>query len=661
MEGNSRLPWEPPPGSPPEAVGICLSGGGLRAAAYSLGVLQGLQAERGLLWGSSAADHLAVVSGGSYIGATLIGTAASAPPDQTAPPLEEGSPEADHVVTHGRYLVEEGGIRFAWRVAWRAALGVGAMLLLLCWVAVIVSIYHRGVADHIFEVPAATQRAFQAVIAGGTVFALARIARGTVRAGGVLRIAEPLFFILVLTATLPSFFAFTGWIEPLRLSTSLTTRLVAIGMVVVTLVAAAAFGALARWRRGSILGWVAGLAGSWLARALGLAIFIAAATIFDRAIAGVFATEGPTLGGVVAIVIIFAAPLADLIAQRVPLHRMYRSLLGRCFAVSRDGDAARRIVPENALMLSALRPAGANKHSFPRLLVCATANVTVKNPSGKTTRFSPFVFSYDRIGVPGMPGASFATVDLERGRNPAGAQGNEPMTSLMDAVACTGAAISPSMGHDAIPGGRPLISVINVRLGQSYPNPHSSWVRSRVSQGPSGRLIKDRGLGYGFGQLVQDLFGLQPGDGKWIYVSDGGHYDNLGLMTLLRARCKEIWCVDCDADPAGNAKTLKAVLELARTELGVSWNLDLEAFRPTHGDLPTAHAAGNIHYKDGGVAQVRVIKLGFTSETGADLRAYAGTDRRFPYHPTWIQWYARPRFDAYRKLGMENAIRACRD
>jgi patatin-like phospholipase len=49
--------------------GICLSGGGIRSATFSLGVLQGLS-ERGLL---PKADYLSTVSGGGYIGSWLQG------------------------------------------------------------------------------------------------------------------------------------------------------------------------------------------------------------------------------------------------------------------------------------------------------------------------------------------------------------------------------------------------------------------------------------------------------------------------------------------------------------------------------------------------------------------------------------------------------------
>src|SRR5205814_8933599 len=54
----------------PGRSGICLSGGGIRSAAYSLGALQAMQ-EHGLVTGADKVDYLSAVSGGSYIASAL--------------------------------------------------------------------------------------------------------------------------------------------------------------------------------------------------------------------------------------------------------------------------------------------------------------------------------------------------------------------------------------------------------------------------------------------------------------------------------------------------------------------------------------------------------------------------------------------------------------
>src|SRR5882724_12395215 len=53
-----------------DTVGLALSGGGIRAAAFSLGVLQALN-RHGILHNI---DYLSTVSGGGYIGSSLTAT-----------------------------------------------------------------------------------------------------------------------------------------------------------------------------------------------------------------------------------------------------------------------------------------------------------------------------------------------------------------------------------------------------------------------------------------------------------------------------------------------------------------------------------------------------------------------------------------------------------
>jgi hypothetical protein len=103
------LPAERAAESEGGGLGICLSGGGVRAATYSLGVLQELDAE-GLY---DEARWLSAVSGGSYMaGAWAI--ARQTPSDSSAQPeprpWAKDSPEIGHMRRHLNYLfAREGG------------------------------------------------------------------------------------------------------------------------------------------------------------------------------------------------------------------------------------------------------------------------------------------------------------------------------------------------------------------------------------------------------------------------------------------------------------------------------------------------------------------------------------------------------------------------
>src|SRR5438876_2941188 len=92
--------------------GLALSGGGIRSAAFCLGVLQAIDslsdhADSRVL---DAIDYISTVSGGSYIGASLV--AGQSQPDHTFPFEsrldEEETPETQHLRNYSNFLVPNG-------------------------------------------------------------------------------------------------------------------------------------------------------------------------------------------------------------------------------------------------------------------------------------------------------------------------------------------------------------------------------------------------------------------------------------------------------------------------------------------------------------------------------------------------------------------------
>ena len=55
---------------------------------------------------------------------------------------------------------------------------------------------------------------------------------------------------------------------------------------------------------------------------------------------------------------------------------------------------------------------------------------------------------------------------------------------------------------------------------------------------------------------------------KQIYVSDGGHYENLGIVELIRLGCDEVWAIDASDDDRGTWRALSESLNLIASELG---------------------------------------------------------------------------------------------
>lgn len=334
---------------------------------------------------------------------------------------------------------------------------------------------------------------------------------------------------------------------------------------------------------------------------------------------------------------------------RTSLHGLYRDSLARCFSVRRD-DGSVELVGPTAQKLSRLTPPDPGQPgSFPRLLVCATANV-VWNPEhpderpvfrllwAPTRRFASFVYSHDRCGLPGVPYASVATADLEQVTTRSGILGGrEPVLSLMSAVASTGAAISPAMGRRTSDVLRPVLALSNLRLGRWLPNPMSGRIRAELeSDEADKRMRRHRGVGGAYDEFVPELFGLHHSDAARVYVSDGGHYDNLGLLALLQARCKEIWCVDAQADADGSAEQLQHVVKLAKDELRIGIDIDTSGFAASEpGVLGAGHALGTIHYPGTSTGALVVIKLGLVADGDADeLFAYRSKDPGFAHHGT---------------------------
>lgn len=341
------------------------------------------------------------------------------------------------------------------------------------------------------------------------------------------------------------------------------------------------------------------------------------------------------------------------------MYREMRSRIASCFAIQRSAGPDGTVISVPAAPLSRLVPPGGGPRQFPRLLICATANITVQVPGRPSAGFVPFVMSHDVCGVSGGVPAAFPTQNVENVIERTGLHSHEPIMSLMTAVSVTGGAVSPNMGRFTVPSVGLAMAAINLRLGRSLPNPFSPRAQRRVGQRTTpGRLDWVQRMGPAYDELIPDMVAFQ---GPQAYISDGGHYDNLGLMELLRARCAEIWCVDAAAEKSGNAAEIRRVLLLAKAELNVDSNVDVDRLAAgADGVYGSTRVAGTLEYPGGYVARIVIIKLGFGPDTPEDVRAHKEMDGGFPHHRTIHQVYGRDRMDAYRKLGYDSATRASR-
>ncbi|MDZ4400425.1 patatin-like phospholipase family protein [Hydrogenophaga sp.] len=218
--------------------------------------------------------------------------------------------------------------------------------------------------------------------------------------------------------------------------------------------------------------------------------------------------------------------------------------------------------------------------------------------------------------------------------------------SLGMAMATSGAAVSPNMGQATRPARAFVLTMFNIRLGRWSPNP-----RGALPRVPSPRM--------GFVAMTQELFGYSNEDRDFVYLSDGGHFDNLGLYELVRRRCDVILAVDAGADPKRAFGDLAESIRKCRIDMGVEISLPLADLAAKEGDLRMRSAAGfaegTVKYGNG-VPDGKIVLIKPSMCEGdkepADLLNYAQQNPPFPQQTTGDQFFGESQFESYRRLGL---------
>jgi hypothetical protein len=350
----------------------------------------------------------------------------------------------------------------------------------------------------------------------------------------------------------------------------------------------------------------------------------------------------------------------------------YKRRLRTVFALKREvKNGAATVGPvasDDEPHLSELCP-----ENWPQLLICAAANVSDLGYTPPGLGVTSFVFSPHRVGGPLV--GSIPTGQYEKRltrirlfqrvwnsfSKKAPSNGRLRDVSPLSAVSISGAAVSPSMGRMNKPAYRMLIAMLNLRLGVWLANPRLVAKPSDVDgKVPTYKpLVRPT-------YLLRELLGQNNLRRKFVYVSDGGHYENLGLVELLRRGCTTIYAVDASGDSPGSIRTLGQAVALARSELGIEFDdIDPNHFALQEGADPGIVKADHaiVHYKfpgDGGDGTLIYIKKALMKDqaTPADLISYQQARPIFPYDSTADQFYDVEQFEAYRALGASVTRRA---
>jgi hypothetical protein len=230
--------------------------------------------------------------------------------------------------------------------------------------------------------------------------------------------------------------------------------------------------------------------------------------------------------------------------------------------------------------------------------------------------------------------------------------------ALGTAMAISGAAVSPNMGYNSSPSVALLLSLFNVRLGWWLGNPGKAGDRSYKSEGP---LLAAK-------PLFDEAFGQTTDLSRYVYLSDGGHFENLGLYEMVRRRCRLIVLIDAGADLGFTFADLGNAVRKIYIDLGIRItfeNLKDLHNRPTKDDGPLEniryYALGTIHYKEADGAEcaegdILYIKPAYHgTEQSAGIRSYAMAHDEFPHEATVDQWFTESQFESYRSLGLDIA------
>jgi len=225
-----------------------------------------------------------------------------------------------------------------------------------------------------------------------------------------------------------------------------------------------------------------------------------------------------------------------------------------------------------------------------------------------------------------------------------------PIT-LGTATAISGAAVSPDMGYSSSPIVSMLLTLFNARLGWWLGNPGTAGSDTYMYSNP----------GQGAKYLLDEGLGRTNDQKPHVYLSDGGHFENLGLYEMVLRRCHTIVVVDADQDKNFAFENLGNAIRKIRTDMGIS--IDFASFSnfqkrdkgsPPAG--PTLYCSvGTIHYDDIDKSRpdgrLIFIKPTITGKETADVLNYEQQHPEFPHESTANQWFTESQFESYRALG----------
>jgi hypothetical protein len=359
--------------------------------------------------------------------------------------------------------------------------------------------------------------------------------------------------------------------------------------------------------------------------------------------------------------------------NRSSLHAFYRSRIARTYVSvgnSPGGQQANGPVRFPVSPLKSKSPGNANNvekltelldgddialpdyaphhHGGPIHLINCCINQTIDDRTD--------TYNADRKGVY----LTVSSLGLETGTKFAQRAPHEPdplaHSTLAEWIAVSGAAAGSGMGSMTRTGISALFFLSGLRLGY--------WWRNRLNMRAFWweRLGKSRAA-------LQEMLARFPGlqSPVW-YLSDGGHFDNTGVYSLLKRELGVIVLADCGADPSYVFADLENLIRKARIDfdttidfidpdslpIGIGASL-CDRFGTPDSIMP---GPGNQHlllarisYPSGATGSLLIVKPRLYCEVPLDVAGYADRQRDFPQQSTAEQFFDESQWESYCQLG----------
>jgi hypothetical protein len=234
--------------------------------------------------------------------------------------------------------------------------------------------------------------------------------------------------------------------------------------------------------------------------------------------------------------------------------------------------------------------------------------------------------------------------------------GGRTGVSLGTAITISGAAANPNMGYHSSPIVTLLLTLFNARLGSWLGNPR--YDRRFSHSCPQDRVVP---------MALHEAFGFSDATGDYVNLSDGGHFENLGLYELVRRGCSHVLVIDAGCDENYAFEDLGNAVRKIRVDLGIS-----VTFKGFHvgPDQPSTSggasrlvsgtgryvAIGDIQYsrRDASLPDGKLLYVKpaiFAHDEPIDVRNYGRTNPKYPHESTTDQWFSESQFESYRALG----------